>query len=79
MQCQPGVSCDALRFSSAVDKYFQFSLHKVYATFVFSVVAMLLCIPTITITFLNSYQTVTTWWKGPPMMYILSFCTGEPS
>jgi len=75
VQCQPGVSCDALRFSSAVDKYFQFSLHKVYATFFFSVVAMLLCIPTIAITFLNSYQTVTTWWKGPPMMYILSFCT----
>ena len=38
---------------------------------------MLLCIATIVITFLNSYQTVTTWWKGPPMMYILSLSTGE--
>ena len=66
-----------MHLSSTVDRYLQFSLNKVYTTFAFSVVAMLLCIPTIAITFLNSYQTVTTWWKGPPMMYILSFSTGE--
>ncbi len=38
---------------------------------------MLLCLALIAVTFINSYQTVTTWWKGPSMMYILSVLTSE--
>ena len=59
------------------DKYTSFSLGSLYATFGLSAAAMILCLLIAPLLFLNSYQTVTTWWKGPPMLYILSFITGK--
>ena len=59
------------------DKYTSFSLGSLYATFALSAAAMVLCVIIAPLLFLNSYQTVTTWWKGPPMLYLLSFITGE--
>jgi hypothetical protein len=59
------------------DKYTSFSLGSLYATFALSAAAMILCVVIAPLLFLNSYQTVTTWWKGPPMVYLLSFITGK--
>lgn len=56
---------------------FTFSLGSLYATFALSAAAMVLCVIIAPLLFLNSYQTVTTWWKGPPMLYLLSFITGK--
>lgn len=52
---------------------FEFNLNRVYAAFAFIILAGLFCVLLIVATFLNSYQTVSTWWKGPPIMYLLSF------
>ena len=60
----------------AANKYTSFSLARIYTTFAFSLLAMIFCVILGPLLFLNSYQTVTTWWKGPPMLYILSFITG---
>ena len=73
---------------SAVDNYntyahvfisverFEFNLNRVYAAVAFIILAGLFCVLLIVATFLNSYQTVSTWWKGPPIMYLLSFLIG---
>lgn len=50
-------------------------LSRIYATFAFDIIAIALCVVTIPLTLLNSYQTVTTWWKGPPMMYMFALFT----
>ena len=62
---------------NAGDKYTSFSLGSLYATFALSAAAMILCVIIAPLLFLNSYQTVTTWWKGPPILYLLSFITGK--
>lgn len=56
-----------------MNQYTSFSLARILATFALSGAAMLLCVLLGPLLFLNSYQTVTTWWKGPPMLYIISF------
>ncbi|XP_064388808.1 uncharacterized protein LOC135336864 [Halichondria panicea] len=57
------------------ERYTNILISRLYATFAFSLIAMLFCLALIAVTFINSYQTVTTWWKGPSMMYILSVLT----
>ncbi len=66
-----------LCFPPTVERYTDILISRLYATFAFSLIAMLLCLALIAVTFVNSYQTVTTWWKGPSMMYILSVLTSE--
>lgn len=46
-------------------------------TFALSMLAIVLCILNIAVTLLNSYQSVTTWWRGPTMMYLLSLFASE--
>ena len=36
------------------------------------VISILLCLPAIFFSVLNSYQVVTTWWRGPAAIYILN-------
>ncbi|KAI6657719.1 hypothetical protein LOD99_464 [Oopsacas minuta] len=36
------------------------------------VISILLCLPAIFFSVLNSYQVVTTWWRGPASIYILN-------
>ena len=41
-------------------------------TFSLLVISILLCLPAIFFSVLNSYQVVTTWWRGPAAIYILN-------
>ena len=47
-------------------------LGRFNAAFGLSAAAILVSLLNLGITLLNSYQSVTTWWKGPSMMYLLS-------
>lgn len=66
-------------FIYPVDRLSLSYLIRFHAAFGLSMVAILVCLLNIAITLLNSYQSVTTWWKGPSMMYLLSFLASEVS
>ena len=40
-------------------------------------IGILLSIPTLVLMFVNSYQVVEQWWRGPTTIYMLSLMTGE--
>ena len=48
--------------------------HNMFFGGIFSllVISILLCLPAIFFSVLNSYQVVTTWWRGPAAIYILN-------
>ena len=51
-----------------------FIRHNMFFGGVFSllVISILLCLPAIFFSVLNSYQVVTTWWRGPAAIYIIN-------
>lgn len=46
-------------------------------TFALIVVSFAMCIPAMGVTFLSTYQTVTTIWKGPAVAYLLHVVAGN--
>ena len=52
-------------------------LEAFYVIIAFLGIGVLLSIPTLVLTFVNSYQVVEQWWRGPATVYILSLTTGE--
>jgi len=45
-------------------------------TFALVVLAFIACIPAMFFTFLSTYQTVTTVWKGPVVAYLFNLLAG---
>lgn len=60
----------------ADEKFSNIYLIRFYGSVGFSIMAMIISLVGVLVTLVNSYQTVTTWWKGPPMIYTLSFIAG---
>lgn len=49
---------------------------RLQLTFALIVVAFATCIPAMGVTFLSTYQTVTTIWRGPAVAYLLNVIAG---
>lgn len=57
-----------------VDDYLgnELPIWRLDLTFALIVVSFFLCMPAMAVTFLSTYQTVTTIWKGPAVAYLLN-------
>lgn len=53
------------------------SLAPVYLAIIFAVIAIILCIAGVAFTFVNTYQVVLQWWRGPATIYVLSLLISE--
>ena len=63
--------CHVLYYS--VDRFGEVvSFVPIYLTLLCAVIAILLCITAASFTFVNTYQVVEQWWKGPATVYVLS-------
>ena len=70
--------CDIKTVSSSlVDRLPLSYLARFHAAFGLSMVAILICLLNVAVTLVNSYQSVTTWWRGPTMMYLLSLLASK--
>ena len=52
---------------------------RLQLTFALIVVAFVICMPAMAVTFLSTYQTVSTIWKGPAVAYLLNVAAGISS
>ena len=69
------VTINAYRF---LDDYLgdDLPVWRLRLTFALVVVAFITCIPAMAVTFLSTYQTVTTIWRGPAVAYLLNVTAG---
>ena len=73
-QIFPLLSSVTFTLDTSVDRFGEIvSFVPIYFTLLCAVIAISLCIAAASFTFVNTYQVVEQWWKGPATVYVLSF------
>ena len=52
------------------------NLTALYVIVICTVLAVILCVAAMAFEFVNAYQVVKEWWRGPATIYIISIATG---